>query len=139
MSRTTPVDLVDQYSHGVLHGELGLGAFERHLAAASGVRGGGFGRGFGGSFFDSRVGLAVRRWCPPILGLDPHVPAVRYLARRRELGAYAAGRALLRATGIRVLLVGTGPEAGTERPARDDEAVTTVPSWRRPRAGVPSN
>ncbi|MDK1474197.1 amidohydrolase [Streptomyces sp. 549] len=104
--------LVDQYSRGALHGELGLGAFEAHLAVAAG--GGPSPGPAGATFFDSRLGLAVRRWCPPLLGLEPHCSAVRYLARRRELGAYAAGRALLRGSGIGTYLVGPDPQTGGE-------------------------
>ncbi|MGK5534175.1 amidohydrolase [Streptomyces sp. URMC 129] len=63
----------------------------------------------------------MRRWCPPLLGLEPDCPAVSYLARRRELGAYAAGRTLLRASGIRVFLVDSGPVPGQEHA----EEVTT--------------
>lgn len=97
--------VVDQHGHGVLHGELGLGTFEAHLAAAtrSSVPA-------GGTLFDTRVGLALRRWCPPLLGLEPFCSPVRYLARRRELGAYAAGRALLRGSGIEGFVV-AAPEA----------------------------
>ena len=71
--------LVDQHSHGVLHAALGLRTFETHLAAAvvagSGVAGSGEeppGGALldGASPFDSRTGLDVRRWCPPLLGLE---------------------------------------------------------------------
>ena len=51
-------------------------------------------------FFDTQTGFAVRRWCPPLLGLEPHCPPARYLARRRELGVLEAGRRLLRGSGI---------------------------------------
>lgn len=97
--------LVDQYSHGAVHGELGLGAFETHLAAAAGSTGA---APRGTTFFDSRAGLAVRRWCPPLLGLEPHCAPVRYLARRRELGAYRAGHLLLRGAGIGTFLLEAG-------------------------------
>ncbi|MEU2789138.1 amidohydrolase [Streptomyces sp. NPDC007100] len=97
--------LVDQYSHGALHGDLGLGAFEAHLAAASGGHGP---APAGTTFFDSWTGLGVRRWCPPLLGLEAHCPPARYLARRRELGAYRASRLLLRGTGIGTFLLDTG-------------------------------
>ncbi|MFB4195318.1 amidohydrolase [Streptomyces carpaticus] len=106
--------LVDQHGHGVLHGDLGLGTFERHLSAALGGPAG------TGSAYDTTTGLALRRWCPPLLGLPPHCTAVRYLARRRELGAYAASRALLRGSGIHTYLVDPSiPGAdtdGTEEP-----------------------
>ncbi|MFG3255565.1 amidohydrolase [Streptomyces sp. NPDC048172] len=109
--------LVDQHGYGVLHAELGLATFETHLAAETG----GVAPGHG-SFYDSGPGLAVRRWCPPLLGLEPHCAPARYLARRRELGAFAAARALLRGSGIGGFLVDTSTAApgtaGTSRTAR---------------------
>lgn len=97
--------IVDQHSHGTVHGELGLGKFETHLAAAAGSTGP---APPGTTFFDSPAGLAVRRWCPPLLGLEPYCAPVRYLARRRELGAYRAGRLLLRGAGIGTFLLESG-------------------------------
>ncbi|MFC7306600.1 amidohydrolase family protein [Streptomyces monticola] len=100
MIETPP--LVDQYCHGVLRTELGLGTFEAHLGRGDGPP------APGTTFFDTQTGFAVRRWCPPLLGLEPHCPPARYLARRRELGVIEAGRRLLRATGISTYLVDTG-------------------------------
>ncbi|MFF4953715.1 amidohydrolase [Streptomyces chattanoogensis] len=97
--------LIDQYSHGAVHGELGLGSFETHLAGAAGAHGP---APAGTSYFDSWTGLALRRWCPPLLGLEPHCPPARYLARRRELGAFRAGRLLLRGSGIGTFLLEAG-------------------------------
>ncbi|MFF8292254.1 amidohydrolase [Streptomyces sp. NPDC016309] len=94
--------LVDQYCHGVLRTELGLGTFETLLGRSAGPP------AAGTTFFDTQTGFAVRRWCPPLLGLEPHCPPAHYLARRRELGALEAGRRLLRATGISTYLVETG-------------------------------
>lgn len=94
--------LVDQYCHGVLRTELGLGTFETQLAGAMGPP------AAGTTFFDTQTGFAVRRWCPPLLGLEPHCTPARYLARRRELGVSAAARLLLRGTGIATYLVDTG-------------------------------
>ncbi|WP_051710966.1 amidohydrolase family protein [Streptomyces sp. NRRL S-350] len=62
----------------------------------------------GCSPFDSALGLAVRRWCPPVLGLPAHAPAADYLARRREVGAAEATRRLLAAAGLDTCLVDTG-------------------------------
>ncbi|MFJ2579150.1 amidohydrolase family protein [Kitasatospora aureofaciens] len=70
----------------------------------------------GTSPFDSALGLAVRRWCPPALGLPAHVPAADYLARRRELGAAEATRRLLAAAGLDTCLVDTGLTAAAGRP-----------------------
>ncbi|MFI7012334.1 amidohydrolase family protein [Streptomyces sp. NPDC050145] len=94
--------LVDQYCHGVLRTELGLGTFEAHLARGEGPP------APGTTFFDTQTGFAVRRWCPPLLGLEPHCAPARYLARRRELGVLEAGRRLLRGSGITTYLVDTG-------------------------------
>ncbi|MET7753100.1 amidohydrolase family protein [Streptomyces sp. NPDC005389] len=98
--------LVDQYCHGVLRTELGLGTFEARLAAQLG--GSGALPAAGTTFFDTQTGFAVRRWCPPLLGLEAHCPPARYLARRRELGVAESGRRLLRASGIATYLVDTG-------------------------------
>lgn len=98
----TPLSLVDQYCHGVLRTELGLGTFEAHLGRTPAPP------APGTTFFDTQTGFAVRRWCPPLLGLEPHCPPARYLARRRELGVPTAGRLLLRGTGIAMYLVDTG-------------------------------
>ncbi|MFF5281029.1 amidohydrolase [Streptomyces sp. 62] len=107
--------LVDQYCHGVLRTELGLGTFEARLGAHLG--GAEALPAAGTTFFDTQTGFAVRRWCPPLLGLEPHCPPARYLARRRELGAAEAGRRLLRASGISTYLVDTGLPGDLTRPA----------------------
>ncbi|MGW7353365.1 amidohydrolase [Streptomyces sp. NPDC054784] len=119
--RRTP--LTDQYGRGVLHGELGLGAFEAYLAAVSGARGGTSPRG--SSHFDSGLGRDLRRWCPPLLGLPAHCPPVRYLARRRELGAFTATRALLRGSGVGAFVTDTSAPDTVAIPAAD---ATTTPA-----------
>ncbi|GHE44523.1 amidohydrolase [Streptosporangium violaceochromogenes] len=74
----------------------------------------------GTTHFDTPAGVAVRRWCAPVLGLDPHAPPAVYLARRAELGAAEVNRRLLREAGIAVLLADAGHDgrrpssAGTE-------------------------
>ncbi|MGW7051982.1 amidohydrolase family protein [Streptomyces sp. NPDC054887] len=97
-----PPSLVDQYCHGVLRTELGLGTFETYLGRTPAPP------APGTTFFDTQTGFAVRRWCPPLLGLEPHCPPARYLARRRELGVLETGRRLLRGSGISTYLVDTG-------------------------------
>ncbi|MEU7097599.1 amidohydrolase family protein [Streptomyces longwoodensis] len=97
-----PSSLVDQYCHGILRTELGLGTFEAQLARTEGPP------APGTTLFDTQTGFAVRRWCPPLLGLEPHCPPALYLARRRELGFLEVGRRLLRGSGITTYLVDTG-------------------------------
>ncbi|MGW7464692.1 amidohydrolase, partial [Streptomyces xantholiticus] len=89
----------------------------RVTCAPSGARGAAPPPPPGTTFFDTQTGFAVRRWCPPLLGLEPHCPPAHYLARRRELGAVEAGRRLLRGTGIATYLVDTGPPGDLAGPA----------------------
>ncbi|ELP70710.1 amidohydrolase family protein [Streptomyces turgidiscabies] len=103
--------LVDQYCHGVLRTELGLGTFEAQLARTEGPP------AAGTTLFDTQTGFAVRRWCPPLLGLEPHAPPARYLARRRELGVLETGRRLLRGSGITTYLVDAGLPGDLTGPA----------------------
>ena len=93
---------VDQYCPGGLRRVVGRGTSAAHHAGGEGAPAGGT------TFFDTQIGFAVRRWCPPLLGLEPHCPPARYLARRRELGVLEAGRRLLRGSGITTYLVDTG-------------------------------
>ncbi|WP_419993970.1 amidohydrolase [Streptomyces boninensis] len=116
-------ELVDHHSHGAaapagVEGELGIGTFETLLGAAAGARGR---PPAGVTHFDGPLGRALRRWCPPLLGLDPHCSPALYLARRRELGGYTATRALLRGAGIGTYLVDGDPGAGL-RPVGDRPA-----------------
>ncbi|AEW93459.1 MULTISPECIES: amidohydrolase family protein [Streptomycetaceae] len=94
--------LVDHHCHGVVRGDLGLASFELLLTEAAAPA------AAGTTYFDTQTGFAVRRWCPPLLGLEAHCPPAHYLARRRELGAYEVTRRLLRSTGIGTYLVDTG-------------------------------
>ncbi|MEU5027647.1 amidohydrolase family protein [Streptomyces milbemycinicus] len=94
--------LVDHHCHGLLRGEPDAAAFEAYLTESDAPA------APGTSYFDTQLGFAVRRWCPPLLGLPPHCPPERYLARRRELGAAEVTRRLLRAAGITEFLVDTG-------------------------------
>ncbi|MFD4128902.1 amidohydrolase family protein [Streptomyces globisporus] len=112
MTDPVPVaDLVDQNCHGVLRTELGLGTFEARLGAARAAA------APGTTFFDTQTGFAVRRWCPPLLGLEAHCPPARYLARRRELGVAETSRRLLRAAGVAAHLVDTGLPGDLTGPA----------------------
>lgn len=94
--------LVDHHCHGVLRRDPDDAAFEAFLTESDAPAANGT------SFFDTQLGFAVRRWCPPLLGLEPHCPPGRYLARRRELGAEEANRLLLSSTGIGTYLLDTG-------------------------------
>jgi uncharacterized protein len=94
--------LVDHHCHGVVPGPLDRPSFEGFIS-----------EGFdpapaGTSHFDSPVGLAIRRWCAPVLELPPLPSPDDYLTRRAELGAAEAHRRFLRSAGLEALLVETG-------------------------------
>jgi predicted TIM-barrel fold metal-dependent hydrolase len=110
--------LVDHHCHGLVRRDLERAEFEAMLTEAEGPS------VLGGSLFDSQIGLAVRRWCAPVLDLPAHAPAEEYLARRAELGADEVNRRLMAATGTQTFLVDTGylPEPIT---SPDDLAALT--------------
>ncbi|WP_412537754.1 amidohydrolase family protein [Longispora sp. K20-0274] len=60
------------------------------------------------STLDGQLGLALRRWCAPVLDLEPHAPLADYAARRRELGGAEVNRRMLAAARLDTLLVDTG-------------------------------
>jgi uncharacterized protein len=104
---TTSVDLgplIDHHCHGLLLDDLDRFSFEALMNEATGPS------RLGTTFFDSMLGLAIRRWCAPVLGLEAHAPAEDYLARRQELGVEAS-RLLIAAAGIETFLVDTGLDA----------------------------
>ena len=96
--------LIDHHCHGLVLDDLDRAAFEGLMNEAAGPS------PLGTTFFDSMLGLAIRKWCAPILGLDAHTSAEDYLARRRELGAEAS-RLLVAAAEIETFLIDTGINA----------------------------
>ena len=96
--------LIDHHCHGLRLDDLDHDSFESLLNEADTPS------SLGTTFFDSMLGLAIRRWCAPVLGLYAHASAEDYLARRRELGAEATRR-LVAAAGIERFLVDTGLNA----------------------------
>jgi predicted TIM-barrel fold metal-dependent hydrolase len=62
----------------------------------------------GGSLFDSQVGFAFRRLCPPVLGLPPLAELTDYATRRAELGVTEVSKRFLTAAGLSALCVDTG-------------------------------
>jgi predicted TIM-barrel fold metal-dependent hydrolase len=98
--------LVDHHCHGVHRARLDRPEFERLIVE------GGLPAPPGTTHFDTPLGLAVRRWCGPVLDLPPHAPPGVYLARRAELGADEVNRRLLHAAGVGVFCVDTGLPGG---------------------------
>ncbi|GAA4831388.1 amidohydrolase family protein [Saccharopolyspora rosea] len=96
------VPLVDHHVHGALVAELDRPALELLLTESDRPL------PAGTTQFDSQLGFAVRRWCAPLLDLEPHVDPDDYVARRAELGAAEVTRRMLAASGVAHHLVETG-------------------------------
>src|SRR6185503_16960212 len=94
--------LVDHHCHGLVLRDLDRPAFEALMNEGSGA-----GR-WTGSPFDSVLGVAIRRHCAPLLGLEPHADPDTYLGRRAALGHDEVAHRLLGASGIETLIVDTG-------------------------------
>ncbi|WP_111510070.1 amidohydrolase family protein [Mycobacterium kyogaense] len=58
--------------------------------------------------FDSPLGLSIRRWCAPLLGLPARADAEDYWKRRCEFGADELATTMLRAAGVTHWIVDTG-------------------------------
>ena len=58
--------------------------------------------------FDSPLGLSIRRWCAPLLGLEPLASADDYWARRSEFSPDELSRIMLPAAGVARWIVDTG-------------------------------
>lgn len=101
-NRRIALPLIDHHCHGVVDTELSDEEF-RSLGTESDWPG-----PAGTDSLDSPFGLAVRRFCAPVLGLEPLAPLDEYLAQRRDMGAAEANRLLLRSTGTSEYLIDTG-------------------------------
>jgi predicted TIM-barrel fold metal-dependent hydrolase len=102
MMTTARVPLIDHHCHGVVAGALDGPGVECLLSESVTPAPPGTSR------FDSQLGFAVRRWCAPLLGLEPSARAVEYLQRRTELGPAEVNRRLLRAAEVDAWLVDSG-------------------------------
>jgi predicted TIM-barrel fold metal-dependent hydrolase len=94
--------LIDHHVHGVLRADVDRDTIEALLTESSAPPPNGT------TAFDSQLGFAVRRWCAPLLGLDPHASADDYVHRRRKIGAAEAARRLLSGARVAAWLVDTG-------------------------------
>lgn len=94
--------LVDHHVHGALRADVDRATFETLLTESDRPVPGWM------TQFDSQLGLAIRRWCAPVLDLPSHARAAEYLRRRDELGTTEVTRRLLTASGVQHYLLETG-------------------------------
>ncbi|WP_214102765.1 amidohydrolase family protein [Acrocarpospora catenulata] len=132
--------LVDQHCRAVRRDPLTRSQFETLLTAT------GMPAPSGTTHFDGPLGLAVRRWCAPLLDLDPHAPPAVYLARRTELGSEEVNRRLLRAARVVAFLLDSPdgdpgllsvPETGRLGGAAADEVICLERVEEEIAAGAP--
>jgi predicted TIM-barrel fold metal-dependent hydrolase len=94
--------LIDHHCHGVSPADLDFKRFqalfsESYRPPAPGT-----------TEFQKPLGLAIRRFCAPVLDLEPSCPAEAYVERRIALGAAEVNRRFLQGSGLDSLLVDTG-------------------------------
>lgn len=117
------LSLVDHHCHGVVARDLSAAAFEDLLSEAFSPA------PAGTSHWEKPTGLAVRRWCAPILDLDKFALPEAYVERRRALGAAEVNRRFLRAAGLEVLLVDTGNQPERLAPLEAMADLAAVPAY----------
>lgn len=92
--------IIDHHVHGVVTTDLDRAGFEELISEGRAEP--------GRTMFDTQLGFAIRRWCAPVLDLEPFAPADEYLSRRAELGVDEVNRRLLVGAGVGMWLVDTG-------------------------------
>lgn len=113
--------LVDHHCHGVARRLDGGEAVERFLSESADPA------PPGTTWFDAPLGLAVRRWCAPLIDLEPLAPAEDYMARRLALGVEETNRRFLRAARLEALFVDTGFRSDELLGVGEMEAAAGVP------------
>jgi len=101
--RLRTIALVDHHVHGAFNKPIDRAGFEASINEGSTDPVPDF-----MTMFDSPLGLAIRRWCAPVLGLSAHAPADDYWARRSELGPDELAAAMLAGAGVSRWIVDTG-------------------------------
>src|SRR4051794_35818160 len=115
--------LLDNHCHGVLQHDPSAAHLEMLINE------GGNPAAPGTTRWDSPVGLALRRHCAPLLGLEPFASPEAYLARRHALGADEVNRRLLRAAGASGLILDTGFRSDEIASPAAMADLVGVPTW----------
>lgn len=118
------VQLIDHHVHGYFHADLDRATFEAAINEGS--------TGPIPDFmtqFDSPLGLSIRRWCAPLLGLPPLASADEYWAQRNAYSPDDLARIMLPAAQVRRWIVDTGFNGG----------LITSPEQITGHSGVPSS
>lgn len=115
------IALVDHHVHSVVRGQVEPADFlslvcesDRPSAAVA-------------AGLDTQVGIAIRRWCAPLLGLPTGISADEYLSHRSGISNEDAAAILLPAAGFGQLLVDTGYQSDRLVPNDVLSALAGVP------------
>ncbi|TIC79278.1 amidohydrolase family protein [Nocardioides sp. GY 10127] len=102
------VPLVDHHVHGAFTADVERSAFEYALVEASTDPVPAW-----DSAFATPLGLSLRRWCAPLLGLPAHAGGEEYWEARSALGADELARRFTSAAGVERWVVDTGFSGGS--------------------------
>jgi predicted TIM-barrel fold metal-dependent hydrolase len=116
------IALIDHHVHGVVTMDLDRVGFELLLTEAP------WPPPPGTTMFDSQLGFGVRRWCAPVLDLEPSAPPDEYLRRRAELGFAEVNRRLLTGAEVALWLIDTGYQADQLTTPEQIAAVSQTPA-----------
>jgi uncharacterized protein len=97
------IEVIDHHVHGTFNKPVDRAGFEAAINEGSTDPVPGF-----MTQFDSPLGLSIRRWCAPLLGLAPLASADDYWARRSELSPTELAGIMLPAAGVARWIVDTG-------------------------------
>ncbi len=97
------VALIDHHVHGAFTEPVDRATFEASINEGSTDPVPAF-----MTMFDSPLGLAIRRWCAPLVGVDVHAHADEYWSARCELSPDELAGRMLGAAGISRWIVDTG-------------------------------
>ena len=97
------IQLIDHHVHGAFDKPIDRAGFEAAINEGSTDPVPSF-----MTQFDSPLGLAIRRWCAPLLGLGPHADADAYWRRRSELAPDELASLMLVPAGVSRWIVDTG-------------------------------
>jgi predicted TIM-barrel fold metal-dependent hydrolase len=125
------IPLIDHHCHGVVTNDLDRAALEALMSESYRPP------PPGTNHFQKPLGLAIRRYCAPVLDLPPLATADRYVERRIALGPKEVNRRFLSRLNVELSLLDTGhrsaeistPERFSElsgRPAREIVRIEAV-------------
>ncbi len=96
------IALIDHHCHGVVEHQLSRPEFELMITESH------WGAIAGTTIFDSQLGFAIRRWCAPVLGLEPFISAEEYISHRNEMDPAHVNELFLQQSEISHYLIETG-------------------------------